>query len=266
MADAKLGILLTADTSQATGNISILEKQLERLQKIASLPGLTFTQQQRLNDMLLKTQGSIDRFNRAASLSNPVLQKFNATTTQSTAAMINLGRVVQDAPFGFIGIANNLNPLLESFQRLKVETGSTGGALKALGSSLTGAGGLGLAFSLITAGVSFLSMGFSAWTRGMGGAKKTVDELEKEMEKFNKTIEAQISALDDLRSSFDNLSRFAKINMEIFGGSDVNFLKGQAATLAETVVQPLFDERQRVYGEIAKLNDKFISGEISNQK
>jgi hypothetical protein len=43
---------------------------------------------------------------------------------QATSAMTNLGRVIQDAPFGIIGITNNINPLLESFQRLKTETGS----------------------------------------------------------------------------------------------------------------------------------------------
>ena len=72
-------------------------------------------------------------------------------------AMQNLGRVAQDAPFGFIGIQNNLNPLLESFARLKQESGSTGGALKALGSSLIGPAGLGIALSLVSAAVYFIS-------------------------------------------------------------------------------------------------------------
>lgn len=74
---------------------------------------------------------------------------------QAGFALQNLGRVAQDAPFGFIGIQNNLNPLLESFQRLKAETGSTSSALKALGGSLLGPGGLGIAFSVISAAVLF---------------------------------------------------------------------------------------------------------------
>ena len=81
------------------------------------------------------------------------LKKLTPASNQATLAMTNLGRVVQDAPFGFIGIANNLNPLLESFQRLKATTGTTGGALKALGSSLIGPAGLGIA---ISAASSFL--------------------------------------------------------------------------------------------------------------
>lgn len=72
---------------------------------------------------------------------------------QAGFALTNLGRVAQDAPFGFIGIQNNLNPLLESFGRLKQETGSTGGALKALGQSLIGPAGLGFALSVVSAGI-----------------------------------------------------------------------------------------------------------------
>src|SRR5574343_915638 len=82
----------------------------------------------------------------AASLKTGAAVK--SGSNQAANALTNLGRVAQDAPFGFIGIQNNLNPLLESFQRLKIESGSTGGALKALAGSLIGPAGLGLALSV----------------------------------------------------------------------------------------------------------------------
>ena len=44
------------------------------------------------------------------------MQKIGPVSNQATNALTNLSRVAQDAPYGFIGIANNLNPLLESFQ------------------------------------------------------------------------------------------------------------------------------------------------------
>jgi hypothetical protein len=73
-----------------------------------------------------------------------------STSNQATNALTNLSRVAQDAPYGFIGIANNLNPLLESFQRLKVEAGSTGGALKAMAGGLMGPAGIGLALGAVS--------------------------------------------------------------------------------------------------------------------
>jgi hypothetical protein len=78
------------------------------------------------------------------------MQNFGNVSNSATYALSNLSRVAQDAPYGFIGIANNLNPLLESFQRLKVEAGSTGGALKAMAGGLMGPAGIGLALGAVS--------------------------------------------------------------------------------------------------------------------
>ena len=69
---------------------------------------------------------------------------------QAALALNNLSRIAQDAPYGFIGISNNINPMLESFQRLKETTGSTTGALKSMVSSLAGPAGVGLAVGALT--------------------------------------------------------------------------------------------------------------------
>ena len=91
-------------------------------------------------------------------------------------AMQNLGRVAQDAPFGFIGIQNNLNPLLESFARLKQETGGAGSALKALGSSLIGPAGLGIALSVVSSAVLFYQQYQQRANKTTNDAKKAADE------------------------------------------------------------------------------------------
>ena len=73
-----------------------------------------------------------------------------STSNQATTALSNLSRVAQDAPYGFIGIANNLNPLLESFQRLSNDAGGSGAALKAMAGSLMGPAGIGLALGAVS--------------------------------------------------------------------------------------------------------------------
>ena len=78
------------------------------------------------------------------------MQNFGNVSGQATNALTNLSRVAQDAPYGFIGIANNLNPLLESFQRLSKEAGGAGGALKAMASGLMGPAGIGLALGAVS--------------------------------------------------------------------------------------------------------------------
>lgn len=103
-------------------------------------------------------------------------------SNQAAFALTNLGRVAQDAPFGFMGIQNNLNPLLESFQRLKAETGSSGSALSALGKSLIGPAGLGIALSVVSSAVLF-------YQQYQQKAKKETVEFTGATETLNKALE-----------------------------------------------------------------------------
>src|SRR5689334_5948410 len=66
---------------------------------------------------------------KASGAMGGALDKSRKSSDTATQSLVNLSRVAQDAPYGFIGIANNLNPLLESFQRLRTETGSGKAAL-----------------------------------------------------------------------------------------------------------------------------------------
>lgn len=132
---------------------------------------------------------------RIASASSP-FSKLKVGSEQAGNAMMNLGRVVQDAPFGFIGIQNNLNPLLESFARLKAETGSSGAALKALASSMVGPAGLGFALSI----VSSLYLVYTEYSRKAAKAdeekakntKSAKDALNDYINSLSASIRAQV--------------------------------------------------------------------------
>jgi hypothetical protein len=92
----------------------------------------------------------IANLNKTIAGINTQMNNVGRPASDATNALTNLSRVAQDAPYGFIGIANNLNPLLESFQRLQKESGGTGNALKSLVSGLTGPAGIGLALGVIS--------------------------------------------------------------------------------------------------------------------
>lgn len=142
---------------------------------------------------------SLNQLPAAISKSTSALAKLPGSANQSTIALTNLGRVVQDAPFGFLGIANNINPLLESFQRLKTTTGTTGGALKALGSSLLGAGGLGLA-------VSFLSTGLILFGDRLFGIGKKAKAAEDSLNSLASKIADQAAQLTTLVGVVQNVN------------------------------------------------------------
>lgn len=92
----------------------------------------------------------IANLNKTIAGINTQMNNVGRPASDATNALTNLSRVAQDAPYGFMGIANNLNPLLESFQRLQKESGGTGNALKSLVSGLTGPAGIGLALGVIS--------------------------------------------------------------------------------------------------------------------
>jgi hypothetical protein len=167
-----------------------------------------------------------------AKKTGDVLSKdLRAGSSQATQSLSNLSRVAQDAPYGFIGISNNLNPLLEGFQRLKVETGSTSGAFKALLSGLSGPAGIGLALGVVTAAVSFAQIGFTAWTgatkksaEALDEAKKAMNSIYSEVGKEATQVTTLIAVLDSETESRNRklsaLKELKSINPEIFGQLD----------------------------------------------
>lgn len=95
-------------------------------------------------------QAGLNQATNSVNNFSAAVQKAAKPTADATNTLGNLSRVAQDAPYGFMGIANNLNPLLESFQRLQKESGGAGNALKALVSGLTGPAGIGLALGVVS--------------------------------------------------------------------------------------------------------------------
>jgi hypothetical protein len=127
------------------------------------------------------------------------VNKFAATTVgaskRSNQALLDLSRVAQDSAYvttaGFGAIANNLNPLLESFQRLKAETGSTKSAFKALASGLMGAGGIGLAVGVVSS--LLVVFGDRLFAAG-NNTKKAKDEARK----YQEALEEYVDTLNDV--------------------------------------------------------------------
>lgn len=139
----------------------------------------------RLNKELGKTEDNIKRIKNVG----PIIP---ASTTQNAnktaAALTDVNRILQDLPFGFIGIQNNIGPAVESFRRLRVEAGSGVGVIKALAGSILGAGGFGLAITVVTTLLTFATTGFSAWTRGMGGAGSAAKKTSTDIEDLDKVL------------------------------------------------------------------------------
>jgi hypothetical protein len=197
-----------------------------------------------LNNAIKATEAQIAGTKNA--INGVGFNKFSAGSNQAAFALTNLGRVAQDAPFGFIGIQNNLNPLLESFQRLRSENTSLGATFKALGSSLIGPAGLGIALSLVTAAFTF-------YTIYAQKAKKETKELASATDSLTDSAAQEIAKVTLLYDASQNLNIPLKQRQKIvdelqkqfpqtFGNlSDEAILAGKAKTAYEGLTQAIIN-------------------------
>jgi predicted nucleic acid-binding Zn-ribbon protein len=227
MADEQLKFVVGADTSQFNAELKKAENELRQFQN-ALKKTTDINELEILNGKIQKTQQTIAGLNNSMKSVAP-------STNKATQSLTDLSRVVQDAPYGFIGIANNINPLVESFSRLKAESGSTGGALKALLSGLSGPAGLGIAFAVVTSAITFAQVGFQAWTRGSKEAKEQTMLFADQLNE----LDARFKNLkDSIKNSNDELAFQQKVSVIRFDikntddyARSINSLKTQFETL-----------------------------------
>ncbi len=147
--------------------------------------------------------------NEAKNLGN-AFNNLPKSSGLATNALSNLSRVAQDAPYGFIGIANNLNPLLESFQRLKVEAGSTSGALKAMGAGLMGPAGIGLALGAVSSIIVAFGPKIADFISGTNKATEAEDKFSKSL----KDARAEASETGIRLQAYLNITQDASVSDE----------------------------------------------------
>jgi hypothetical protein len=172
-----LNINIGANTTDFEGSLQKAQNLLKQfeaaLKKATNVGEINY-----LNNSIKTLNGTIAGINQQ-------MNKVGRPTADATNALMNLSRVAQDAPYGFIGIANNLNPLLESFQRLQKESGSSTQALKSMAAGLVGPAGIGLALGVVSSLAVTFSDEISAFFKGPTEKLKTFRE---ELNKLNQDI------------------------------------------------------------------------------
>jgi hypothetical protein len=182
-----------ADVTQFEKSINEVEKAYKSLQKeIAGKPFNLITDKDRQDlEGYKRTLDSLQ-----SSVNKVDFKNLTFGSKESGRALSSLSLVAQDAPFGFIGIQNNLPNLITSFANLDTKTNGLKGAFKDLGSALVGPAGAFLAFSAITAGITVLvqkygSLG-NAISAIIGGNEKLsldIAKLNKEYAEYSKNID-----------------------------------------------------------------------------
>lgn len=158
MAGGKLTVQIGADITDFERKLKEVEFDIKELSKVKLdrlKLGLDTTE---INRNIKSAKDSLSTLKATAeSTGNAFSKSLSPKVANGSNALMQFSRIAQDAPYGIIGIGNNITATAESFSYLKAQTGSTGGALKALASSLMGTGGILLGVSLLTTGLTLLS-------------------------------------------------------------------------------------------------------------
>lgn len=161
-------------------------------------------------------------------------------------ALMQFSRIAQDAPFGIMGIGNNITATAESFGYLVKETGSAGGALKAVASSIMGTGGILLAVSLVTTGLTIMAQKGLTVSDVFAKMTGTFDEARRSMQEINaetaKNAQAQISSVGAYVATAKNIN-----------------LSMQERLIA---VKKLQDEYPAYFGNLTK--EQILNGQVAS--
>lgn len=191
-------------------------------------------------------------------------------TISGNAAMTAFSRTIQDAPFGIMGVSNNITNLTEQFGYLKNKTGSAKGALVAMLKDLKGFGGISLAISAATS--LMLVFGDKIF--------KTKDKaklLREEQDKLTKSLDDyifQMAAVDkaNLKGSQSAAKQIVKLNLLKKQIEDTNLsnkerLKGvnELRRIYPSYLKNITDEKA-LNGGLKKTYDRLTSSILKRAK
>jgi hypothetical protein len=138
------------------------------------------------NAELEQTNQELTRLNSLgksfANTSSASFDKFRVSAGAASGSAIAFNRIIQDAPFGIIGVGNNIQQFAEQLSALKATTGSTGAAVKSFFTSLISPANLAiLAVSAVTAALTSYALSAEQ-------SKSPVEELKQAQDDFNKSL------------------------------------------------------------------------------
>jgi hypothetical protein len=183
----ELKITITAENQKALDELKQLQDKLFKLQEtVKNYKGdwpLTHTIETaipKIQGRITELQGTLTKAGVAFDNFGNDTQKIAIGSNRAGLALNDLSRIAQDAPYGFIGISNNLNPMIESFGRLVDKEKGVKNALASMASSLTGPAGIGLAVGVVSALLVVFSKQITeAFQKPTDKLKEFYDELNK---------------------------------------------------------------------------------------
>ena len=181
-------------------------------------------------------------------------QDIKKGTGEATNAMINFSRLAEDSAYGIRGAANNINPFIESFSRLKEKAKDSGTTImQELIPTLIGPAGLAVAVSLISAL-------YIKWSDYQNKAKKEAEELAKANGKGADEIKRQKEAIDNIFSSVAKEATEVSTLVSVLNSeTETRNRKSDALERLKKLNPEIFKDLKLEQGVVNGLNDAYTT-------
>ena len=237
---------------EQTGLIGKLNLQLKEL-KVSLQKATSEEEVARLNSELSQTSAELARINSLGkNITGPAVKSFDNLKRSSGAASasaISFGRIIQDAPFGIIGVANNIQNFGEQFVALGGKTATAGQKLSMFFSALITPANLAIL------AVSALTAGYQAYALGLFDSEDKTKDVISETERFSESLNNVIKSLNGVDSARLKANKSAAEEL-----SEVELLN---SVLTDTSKSE--NERLIVYNKLLEKYPKII-GNITQEK
>jgi uncharacterized membrane protein YgcG len=152
----------------------------------------------------------LDQLGKAAQSTAPKVEQLGKATSRYNGIGIDFARVIQDAPFGIIGVGNNIQQLAQSFSALGNAGDSSISKLKTAFSAIFSSG------NLLILGVSALTSALTYLTqKGFFDAEKAAKSLDEQLKEYQDTLESIDKAtLKGIQNSESEIQKFKNLTSQ----------------------------------------------------
>jgi hypothetical protein len=199
----ELKVIISSDVDKSLKALLSLSNAFEELTAVTKT----------LTTQFGSLSAAIPKFDSAASKAKKGTDSMGKSAANASGSLLAFSRIVQDAPFGFIAIGNNITQFVEQFAELKRQTGSTGAAFKGLIGQLAGAGGMTLAFSAVTSILTSLVQKYGSLSNAisvlnplLSSQQRLINELNLAWIKNAEGIGKEVANVDLMVAAVKNLN------------------------------------------------------------
>ncbi len=186
---------LTKTDTLLDGTRASFEKQIRTLKQQRDNLAKSSQEYSEYNTKIIAVENSMRKLTSSTKSQEQVNADMIANTGLASNTIVEFGRTISDAPFGIIGVTNNLSVMATNFETLSGKVGGTQNVIKLLIRQLKKGGAFVLAIQVALAAITLYRDEITEFFMGTKKAEKAVVDLKDELVDTNKVLREYIKTL-----------------------------------------------------------------------